>query len=270
VRVGAWILVFTVGAFAALTVVAFAFQRRLLYFPERLDERTAAARGRALALDPWRSRDGALRGWRAAPAVPPRARVLVFHGNAGSALDRAFYAAALVPRGLSTSILEYPGYGARAGTPSEDTIAAAAVEAVDALAAEGSQPILLLGESLGSGVAARAARLRPGAVRGVFLVTPFARLTDVAHLHFPVVPRFLLRDRWAPVDDLARFPGPIAILLAGRDEVVTADQGRDLFAALPGTKRLWEQPAATHNGLDLRPDSALWDEVLAFLGAGPR
>jgi pimeloyl-ACP methyl ester carboxylesterase len=268
VRVALWIVVLAIAAFAAMSLLAFAFQRRLLYFPARLSEPDAVALARRLGLEPWRSREGALLGWRGSPAPSPRARVLVFHGNAGSALDRAYYAAALVPRGLSVSILEYPGYGARAGAPSEDAIAAAAVEAVDALAAEGPEPVLLLGESLGSGVAARAARLRPTAVRGVFLVTPFARLADVARLHYPFLPTFLLRDRWAPVDDLEQFPGPTAILVAGRDEVVTADQGRALFAALRGAKRLWEQPGATHNGLDLRPESPLWDEVMAFLGAG--
>lgn len=267
-RVALWILLVAAGAFAAVSVLAFVLQRRLLYFPARQSEADALALAARLGLEPWRARDGALRGWRASP-VAPRARVLVLHGNAGSALDRAYYAAALPPRGLSVSILEYPGYGARAGTPSETSIAAAAVEAVDALAAEGPGPILLLGESLGSGVAARAARLRPGAVRGVFLVTPFARLSDVARLHYPFLPRFLLRDRWAPRDDLERFPGPTAILVAGRDEVVGAEQGRALFAALRGTKRLWEQPRATHNGLDLRPGSRLWDEVIAFLGVGP-
>jgi uncharacterized protein len=269
VRVGLWMLSLALAAFVALSVLAFAFQRRLLYFPARLPEGAAVALAERLGLEPWRGPGGALRGWRATPAAPPRARVLVFHGNAGSALDRAYYAAALVPLGLSVSILEYPGYGAREGAPSEDSITAAAVEAVDALAAEGAEPVLLVGESLGSGVAARAARLRPAAVRGVLLVTPFARLAEVARLHYPFLPAFLLRDRWAPRDDLERFPGPVAILVAGRDEVVSAEQGRALFAALRGTKRLWEQPEATHNGLDLRPGSALWDEVIAFLMGGP-
>jgi pimeloyl-ACP methyl ester carboxylesterase len=270
VRAGAWIALLAAGAFAVVLALAFAFQRRLLYFPDRFGEEAALARARRLGLEPWRGRDGSLVGWRAPAAGRPRARVLVFHGNAGSALDRVPYAAALAPRGLEVSLLEYPGYGARAGVPSEGTLSAAAIEAVDALAAEGPEPVLLLGESLGSGVAARAARLRPKAVRGVLLVTPFARLTEVARHHYPFLPGFVLRDRWAPVDDLPRFPGRVAVVLAGRDEVVTAEQGRRLFAALPGTKRLWEDPAATHNTVDLRPGSPLWDEVLAFLAGAAR
>lgn len=263
-----WFLSVAVGLVAAVCVLAFTLQRRLLYFPARSPEQAALSHAAQLGLEPWRAPDGSIRGWRAAPAGAPWARVLVFHGNAGSALDRAYYAAALLPRGVCVVLLEYPGYGARGGDPSESSFSAAAVEAVDALASEGPEPVLLLGESIGSGVAARAARLRPQAVRGALLVTPFARLADVARLHYPFLPSFLLRDRWAPLDDLQSFAGPTAILVAARDEVVTAEQGRALFSALRGAKRIWEQPHATHNTLDLRPASGLWDEVLSFLAPG--
>jgi uncharacterized protein len=248
--------------------LAFVFQRRMLYFPDRMAESVALARAARAGLGPWRATDGSLRGWRVETHGAPRARALVFHGNAGSALDRDYFAAALARRGISVALLEYPGYGSRPGSPSERTLTAAAVEAVDALTAEGGEPIWLVGESLGSGVAARAARLRPDEIRGVLLVTPFARLVEVAHVHYPFLPGLLLRDRWAPQDDLATSTAPIAVLVAGRDEVVTAGQGRRLLASLPGPRRIWEQPQATHNGLDLRPEAPWWDEVVAFLATG--
>jgi pimeloyl-ACP methyl ester carboxylesterase len=77
----------------------------------------------------------------------------------------------------------------------------------------------------------------------------------------------IVRDRWAPLDDLAGFRGPAAVLVAGRDEVVGAEQGRRLFASLQGPKRLEEQPEATHNGLDLRPGLPFWAEAVALLTA---
>jgi alpha-beta hydrolase superfamily lysophospholipase len=261
---------FAAASFAGACILAFAFQRRLLYFPEREVESAALERASRLGLEPWRSADGSLRGWRAGPKARPRARALVFHGNAGSALDRNHYAAALARRGISVTLLEYPGYGPLPGSPSERTIAATAVEAVDALASEGPEPLWLIGESLGSGVAARAAHLRPKAVRGLLLVTPFARLVDVAHHHYPFLPGFLLRDRWAPRDDLDAYEGPVAILVAGRDEVVTAAQGWALFNALRGPKRLWVQPEAGHNDLALEPGAGWWEETAGFLEVATR
>lgn len=261
----------SVLALCGMCALALVFQRHLLCFPDRSTEPEALEKASRLGLEAWHAADGSLLGWRAEAHGAVRARALVLHGNAGSALDRAAYAAALRPRGISVALLEYPGYGPRAGSPSEDTLAAAAVAAVENLAAQGPQPIWLVGESLGSGVAARAARLRPDKVGAVLLVTPFARLVEVARIHYPFfLPGLLLRDRWAPQDDLAKLSAPIAIVVAGGDEVVTPGQARQLSAALRGPRRIWEQPQASHNGLDLRAQAPFWDEVVEFLATGFR
>lgn len=251
---------------AAVLAAVFALQRRFLYFPDRSLEPEALARAQRAGLLPWRAASGALRGWRAPPPARPRGRVIVLHGNAGSALDRTYYVDALGRLGLDVALVEYPGYGARPGAPGLTALTDAAVEAVDAAAREGG-PVWLLGESLGSGVAARAAARRPEDVRGLILVTPFAELAAVARRHYGAVAAALLRDRFAPARDLAGFHRPVVVLLAGRDEVVGAEQGRALFDALPGPKRLVEQREATHNGLDLAPERPFWAETIAFLEA---
>ncbi len=251
--------------YAGLCVLAFLMQRRLLYLPDRMTEEAALSRAARLSLSPWRDERGALRGWRAAPDGPIRARLLVLHGNAGSALDRAYYPAAFLPHGLEVILFEYPGYGSSPGSPSLEALSSAAAEAVRSLAADGPEPVWLLGESLGSGVAARVVALRPGAVQALLLVTPLARLADVVRMHYPFLPSFLLRDRYDAVSDLAGFAGPAFVLIAGRDEVVSAGQGRLLLEALRGPKRLAVQEGSTHNGLDLRPSLPLWREAVAFL-----
>ena len=259
------LLVLVVAAAVVLTAV-FVLQRKLLYFPDRYTEPEAIARAARLGLAPWRAPGGALIGFRSAGTGTPRGRVLVLHGNAGSALDRIPYADALARLGVEVALVEYPGYGARAGAPTLASLTAAAVEAVDAAGRE-SVPVWLLGESLGSGVAARAAAERPDAVRGIVLVTPFAELAEVARLHYGPVASALLRDRFAPVRELATFRRPVVVLVAGRDEVVGPEQGRALFRALPGPKWLVEQPGATHSGLDLA-DGAFWAEAIGFLETG--
>ncbi len=255
------------AATALLLVLAFALQRRLLYFPRKMPETAALAEAARLRLAPWRGRGGSLLGWRAAAVGDPRAKAIVLHGNAGTALDRSYYASALAPLGVEVLLLEYPGYGSRPGTPSLDSLTAAVVDAIDLLRTERSA-IWLVGESLGSGVAGRAAALRPEAIGGVLLVTPFADLSTVARHHFPWLPAFFLRDRFRPARDLATFRRPAVVLVAGEDEVVTTAEGRRLFEALPGPKKLVEQPGATHNGLDLSPGLALWREVVRFLETG--
>jgi alpha-beta hydrolase superfamily lysophospholipase len=258
------ILVTFVIAILFLFGALYAAQRKLLYFPTQTSEDEALRAARASGMAPWRDGQGRLLGWRLVnPPAQPRAVVLVLHGNAGSALDRAHYARALGSLGIDVALLEYPGYGPRPGRPSLAALVGAALEAVDALARE--QPVVwLLGESLGSGVAGRVANVRPSTVRGLLLITPFADLGAVARHHYPVIPTWFVRDRFQPARDLAEFRKPVVVVIAGRDEVVGADESRRLAAALPGPKQIIEQPSATHNSLDLSMRS-FWASAVHFL-----
>jgi pimeloyl-ACP methyl ester carboxylesterase len=268
-RLARALLVLAALAGAALVLV-WLFQRRLLYFPDRMSRPEAERRARALGLEPWIV-GGELLGWRArTPGA--RGRLLVFHGNAGSALDRTFFAAAFARASpdlpLDVLLAEYPGYGPRPGEPSEPAIRAAARAAIAAARAEGPGPLLVAGESLGSAVAPLAAADERASVDGVLLVTPLASVPAVARRHYPLVPSFLVRDGWRADLALPRWGGRTAFLVAGRDEVVFRDLGEALFDAYPGPKRLWLDADATHNGVDWRPALGRWREVVEFLAPG--
>jgi len=259
------LLALLLGGYGALCLLVVLFQRRLMYFPSRATEVEALGTARGLGLEPWKDGSGQLAGWRApCPGAP--VRVLVFHGNAGSALDRAYYLP-LFPR-AEVILFEYPGYGPRAGEPGQERVVEAALQALEQSKREFSGPTWLLGESLGSGVACAVVARRPRDVAGLLLVTPFARMTDVAAWHYPWLPvRFLLRDRWDNVEALTRYTGPVALVIAGRDEVVGAAQGRLLAASAGPRARAWEQERAGHNSLDLRPDAAPWPELRAWMAS---
>lgn len=262
-------LLLLVAAAAALLALAWLLQRRLLYFPDRADRTAAEARARRLGLEPWTT-GGELLGWRLrTPGA--RGRLVVFHGNAGSALDRSYVAAALAVaspgRPLDVYLAEYPGYGPRPGDPGEPGLRAAARAALAAARAEGSGPLLVLGESLGSAVAAVAAAEAPGAVDGLALVTPLASVPAVARRHYPFLPAAFFRDTWRADLALASLQVPIAFVVAGRDEVVFADLGRALHDAYRGPRWMWVDPGATHNTVDWRPAQPRWRELVEFLAA---
>jgi len=250
----------------AVVAVAYLAQRRLLYFPTRGGLDAATRLARAAGLEPWLDGAGHFIGWRAPhPEGAPVARAVVLHGNAGTALDRIYLRDVLQGPGLpriEVFLLEYPGYGPRAGSPSQESIVAATVEAIDLLGAEVS--VFLVGESLGSAAAAMAAAAR-SRVAGLLLVTPLASVTAVARRHYPFVPPSLVRDAFRADLALPRYGGRVAFLVAGRDEVVFADLGRALFEAYPGPKRMWEERGASHNTLRFRPADPLWTEVWGFL-----
>ncbi len=239
--------------YAAVCVMIFLRQRHMLYFPSSMALAEQLAYAPGAGLEPWNDAAGKRIGWKREGREPSGSAQhwLVLHGNAGLAVQRAYWADALervLPdRTLSVYFLEYPGYGRREGTPTQSSLTAAALAAFDALSPEGKRTFLL-GESLGCAVAAQVAHARSGRVGGVVLVSPFNRLADVAGYHYPWLPvRWLVRDPWKSDDALRGFAGPVAILAAERDSVVPAKFAQRLHTGLAGRKWLRVIPGEDHN-----------------------
>jgi len=254
--------------YGGLLAMLAAFQDRMIYFPSHRTEPLALREAAMAGFDPWRARDGRLIGWRSPPPCGDH-RLIVFHGNAGMASQREYFRDGM--RGVGgvrwdVFVLEYPGYGSRPGKPGENAFFAAGREALQELRREDDRPIFLLGESIGSGVAARLAGEARERINGLVLITPFTCLTDVAAHHYPWLPvRWLLRDRFDNEAALRGFHGSLAVVLAERDEVVPAELGQRLYDSYPGRKRLWLHSGAGHNTLDTRPQAAWWGELSEFL-----
>ncbi len=243
-------------------------QRSLLYYPARDSSDKLRAQAARIGMEPWHNHQGEIIGWKTSGDATADAW-LVMHGNGGYALHREYILPALQQayRGQPVSIylLEYPGYGARKGKPSEKSLTAAANEAL-ALLTSTNRRIFVVGESLGSGVASRLAGDHPDQVAGVLLITPFASLVEVASFHYPLMPvSWLLRDRFASAEALTRYHGPVFILLAEFDEVVPARFGQKLYDHYHGPKRVFQQDGRNHNTLDHRPGHPWWSAAVEFL-----
>lgn len=252
-----------IGLAAICLFMISCFQRRLIYFPERASEAVLKEMAAQSGLEPWRDSAGEIIGWKKTAKEAPRSRLLVFHGNAGHAVYRAYFAN-LPPDGWEVRILEYPGYGAREGAPSEKRFKSAALEAFDALTGPEEPPVFLLGESIGTGVASWVAGQRPDSVAGVILVTPMTSLPDVGASHYPFLPvRLLLSERYDSGKALERYRGPVAFVVAGGDRVIPPRLGRRLFETYGGRKRLWEQEGAGHNTVNYAKN--WWPPVFSFL-----
>ena len=176
----------------AATLLAYALQRTLIYYPShaRFDalESLAAREG----LLPWRNTDQRVH-WLAHPRRPG-IPVLILHGNAGHAFHRSHVVSRLRKAGITSPIyiLEYPGYGARQGTPTENSLVAAALEAIDLL----PRRIVLLGESLGSGVACQPPRARQESIAGLVLLTPLIPSSRSPEALSLVPSGLILKDRY--------------------------------------------------------------------------
>jgi hypothetical protein len=226
-------------AFPALLIT---FQRKMLFQP-----------GHGLAtngLAPW-IMDGRIIGY-ARTVDHPRNVWLFTHGNAGQAADRD-YALHCFSDTDSVFILEYPGYGRRAGSPGRASFDSAAKDAYLGLRQTYPNiPVCSIGESIGSGPASSLSRLEHPPDK-IVLVVPFDNLAAVVRDHFPFIPAGLvLFDRWDNVEALKEYTGKVEIYGAADDRVIAVQHARNLANALsravfhetPGGHNDWSQGAA--------------------------
>jgi hypothetical protein len=245
-------------------------QDSLLYFPEKITPAQLENEARAAGLAPWPG-IADYRGLLRAPpasAGPVRGTVILFHGNAGHAGHRAWYADQLTTLGLRVILAEYPAYGARDGNLGELSVVADAAATLAAVRKQFGEPLLVIGESLGSGVAAAAARA-DGNVNALLLITPWDTLKNVASYHYPWVPvSWVLRDKYDSVANLAQFRGRSAVVVAEGDDVVPARFGRTLYDRLPEAKRLFSVAGAGHNDWYEQVDARWWQGMVDYLLPG--
>jgi hypothetical protein len=208
---------------------------------------------------------GKVEAWYLPPAVgsaaAPAPAVIFAHGN-GELID--FWPQVLdrfSVMGLGLMLVEYPGYGRSAGSPSQSAIAETFVRAHEQLAARRDidpSRIVLFGRSLGGGAVCELALTKPAAA--LILMSCFTSVRSFAVRY--LAPSFLIRD---PMDNLAavrHFQGQVLVIHGRHDEVIPFGHGQ----ALAGAARNGELIAydAGHN--DCPPDwDIFWRDVERFL-----
>jgi uncharacterized protein len=253
--------------YGVVIVLVYLLQYRLLYFPSATPVKEVARQARGLGLKPWPGETEDYRGLMAAHGpVTAVGTVLIFHGNAGSALDRKYYFDALEKLGYRVILVEYPGYGGRRGKLGEGSFVADARDLVALARAEFGDPVYVWGESLGCGVATAVAADPATAVAGVILLTPWDTLGNTAQAHYWWLPaRWLTRDRYDNIHNLEGFSGPVAVILADQDEVIPNRLTMKLYNSLKTRKRIWIFPGSGHNSWPTAPELVWWAEVMRFV-----
>lgn len=236
--------------YAALAALLAVFQSRFIYFPEmgRQDRATPALL--RLPYEEVRivTTDGeTLHGWFV-PAREARATVLFLHGNAGSIVHRLDWLPMFQRLRLSVLMIDYRGYGASSGSPSEDGTYADGGAAWRHLTEERRIPperIVVFGESLGGAIAAQlAARSRPAAL---VLHSTFTSAPDLAADLYPFLPaRLLTRFSYDALASVQALRCPLLVAHSPQDEIVPVAHGRRLYDAAIGPKE-WLELAGSHN-----------------------
>lgn len=247
-------------------LLAFLLQERLIFYPQPLSD--AERRDIGLRFPKGKSvfaqaADGTkLHAWHV-PGPPGAPLILYFGGNAEQVawmLDEAGAAPS-----VGWLLVDYRGYGASEGAPSEAALVADALLWYDGFSPQ-ARRIFVFGRSLGSGVAVRLAAARK--VDAVILVTPFDSMVEVGKRHYPYLPvGLLLRHRFDSISRAPKITAPLLCLVAMRDSIIPPEHAKLLYQAWAGPKRWVALEEAGHNTVDAHPN--YWRSINAFLSERP-
>lgn len=246
------LLLIAAGGFILMCAFLYFGQERSIFFPgpndPQLQQQYSAQRVEiattGATLEGW---------WIENPEATTPAVVLYFGGNGEDVLHTATTAPSIGARSLL--VVNYRGYGRSTGEPGQKALYDDGLAIYDYAVGRGARPehIVVMGRSLGSGVASMLAAARP--VRAAILVTPFDSVAAVAAGKYPYLPvRLLLRHPFPSTDWAKQARVPALFLAAERDFVVPAEHTRRLFEAWAGEKQMHVLPQTGHNDLDMHPD----------------
>jgi uncharacterized protein len=210
-----------------------------------------------------------LRGW-SMPHAAPRARILYFHGNGGNLSVWVPILAGIQRRGYALHAVDYRGYGASTGRPSEQGLYSDVEAALEWPWGEeaAAAPLVYWGRSLGTAMAAYAAARR--APDAVILESGFADARSLLRGSPPMAFLSLFSSyRFPTASWLENVRAPVLVLHGDRDGVIPFAAGRMLFDRVAGPKQFVTIEGGDHNDAAPPDAKAYWAAIDVFVQSLP-
>lgn len=227
----------------AITALMWLMQDRLLFpAPAEASPMPAAADMRHAGI---KTPDGeTLDGWYIAPAsgMP---LVIVYHGSVGRGARHAELGEKFRAKGFGYLAATFRGYLPSTGKPSQAGLLADGLAIFDWGKQQCHCEIVVIGNSLGSGVGVHTAMEREAIA--LILTSPYSSVADVAAVRYPYLPvRLLIRHPFPSTEWIKSVTEPILILHGKLDRIVPFQFGKRLYEAAPKGARFMEYPDLGH------------------------
>lgn len=242
-------------SYLGLGALLYFAQDSFMYLP------STAVESSSIAFETLQADEVSLKVWRVNPGQS-RA-LLYFGGNAENVYYSALDYAAQLPD-YTVYLLNYRGYGGSTGKPSEQALFDDARLLFDQYQQQ-HDSLVVMGRSLGSGVATYLASVRP--VSRLILATPFDSALALAKDLYPFFPvSLMMRDHYNSLAYAGEVNAPTLLLLAGDDRQIPRDHSLRLAEAFaPQQAELATVEGANHNNLSGRAE--YWQAIRRFLDA---
>lgn len=207
------------------------------------------------------SAGGVLAWWGpASDRATPCGGVLLLHGKGRNRAEMMPLGRALQSAGFSVLVPDYRGYGGTSGVPSTSGVFADAALSYTSLRArlgDTLTPIVVIGHSMGTALAAKLARdFSPAAT---VYISPFARISSLVRSKAGAIGLRLFDTTsfaFNPIDDAAHVRGRALVVVAGRDALIGRNESDAFIAGLTPAPVLLRDARASHNGV-LKSDSTV-------------
>ncbi|UYV38999.1 alpha/beta fold hydrolase [Rhodobacteraceae bacterium D3-12] len=248
----------------------FAFDRieRELVYPFDPTEVSPRDIGLSMRAERFESGGQQLVVWVAQPSQG-KPVILYFHGNAGNLAARAGRFQRFMARGYGVVAPAYRGSSGSSGQPNEAALSFDAGRILQRIGQfTGDAPVVIYGESLGTGVTLTAvdrAGVQPAAV---VLEAPFTSVRAVALNAYPQLAPVIerMKSKWDSLSRVKRLTAPLLVLHGTDDSLIPIAQGRQIHAAARAShKQFREVKGGHHTDLwrsDVLPD--LWRFIDRF------
>ncbi|MGI5880928.1 MAG: alpha/beta hydrolase [Syntrophomonadaceae bacterium] len=191
-------------------------------------------------------------------------RLCIYFGGNGDEASSMIEQAARFPD-WSFVLMNYRGYGQSNGSPNEKHLFSDAVQIYDYFSTRQeaeSVPIVVMGRSIGSGVAVYLAQNRP--VAGIILSTPYDSLLSVTKEKIPIYPiDFMLRNRFDSLGRAASINKPVLFLTAEKDRLIHPAHAETLAGKWGGKVYMVEITGEDHNSIV--ESEEYWESIDVFL-----
>ena len=244
-------------------------QPRMAFFPWRGIQQTPESAGIPYTDLKITTADGVtLHGWWI-EHPSPRGLVVYWHGNGGNLSLWMDVLLDIHRRGFSVVAVDYRGYGASDGSPSEKGLYRDAEAVSDYVARNRARPglrTIYWGRSLGCAVASYAAAKSPPAA--LILESPFPNVRAL-FVGNPVMLGLSVFStyRFATASHLQDYRGPLLVIHGDADSIIPFSAGRKVYDRAPGGPKTFAVlRGADHNDVHgSHPD--YWPAVDRFLDA---
>lgn len=204
-----------------------------------------------------------VKGWLVRGHGNAQSLCIYFGGN-GDEASRMIDQAGKYPD-WSFVLINYRGYGQSSGSPNEKHLFSDALQIFDYYSTRQeakSAPIIVMGRSIGSGVAVYLGQNRP--VDGIILATPYDSVLSITKEKIPIYPiEFMLRNRFDSLGRAAFVKKPALILTAEKDRLIPPAHAKTLADKWGGKVYMVEIAGKDHNSIV--ESDMYWQSIGTFL-----